>query len=52
MVVRGSRLYSPFVEGCDVDDPATWVWDDNAILVLAHVMRRDPAFSSDMFDWA
>lgn len=42
-VIRASRLY----------DPRTGLttWSDNGILACAHVLRRDPAFSFDMFDW-
>lgn len=50
-VRRASLMYDPFDESCDVDDPATWVWSDNGILAAAHVLRRDPAFISDRFDW-
>lgn len=42
-VIRASRLY----------DPRTGLtaWSDNGILACAHVLRRDPAFTFDMFDW-
>lgn len=51
-VVRAARVYDPFDELSDPDIPSTWNWSDNAILCAAHVMRRDPAFGSDRFDWS
>lgn len=42
-VVRASKIY----------DPRTGLtaWSDNGVLACAHVLRRDPAFAFDMFDW-
>lgn len=51
-VMRGSRVYDPFDEACEFDDPLTWVWSDNAPIVAAHVLRRDPAFAATRFNWS
>jgi hypothetical protein len=51
VIARGSRIYDPFDEDCDPDIPATWVWSENSVLVCAHVLRRDPAFSAARFNW-
>ncbi len=42
-LVRAAKLY----------DPRTGLtaWSDNGILACPHVLRRDPAFTFDMFDW-
>lgn len=42
-VIRASLIY----------DPRTGLtaWSDNGIIALAHVLRRDPAFVFDVFDW-
>jgi len=50
-VGRASLVYDPRDEAQNVDNPATWKWNENGILGLAHVLRRDPAFASDRFDW-
>ncbi|HEX5935810.1 MAG TPA: phage tail protein, partial [Pseudorhizobium sp.] len=42
-VVRASKIYDPRTD--------LTAWSDNGILACAHVLRRDPAFTSDMFDW-
>ncbi len=31
---QGAKLFDPRVPGCLLDDPATWVWSDNASLCL------------------
>ncbi len=50
-VCRASLVYDPRDEAQNVDNPATWKWSENGILGLAHVLRRDPAFTSARFDW-
>lgn len=42
-LARASKVY----------DPRTGLtaWSDNGILACAHVLRRDPAFAFDCFDW-
>ncbi|NOV15868.1 hypothetical protein E5S70_07175 [Ensifer adhaerens] len=50
-VIRASLVYDPRDEDQDPDSPATWKWSENGILGAAHVLRRDPAFTSDRFDW-
>lgn len=50
-VIRASLIYDPRDEAQNVDNPATWKWNENGILGLAHVLRRDPAFASSLFDW-
>lgn len=42
-VIRASLIY----------DPRTGLtaWSDNGIICAAHVLRRDPAFTLDRFDW-
>lgn len=50
-VARASRVYDPFNEECLVDDEETWGWTENGILILPHILRRDPAFASDRFNW-
>ena len=42
-VVRASKIYDP--------RNGLTQWTDNGILVCPHVLRRDPAFTFDMFDW-
>lgn len=50
-LLRGSLIYDPR-DGTQVaDTPSTWKWSENGILACAHVLRRDPAFSSSRFDW-
>lgn len=48
---RASLIYDPRDESQSVNTPTSWKWSDNGILVCAHVLRRDPAFSSSQFDW-
>lgn len=43
-VIRASRIYDP--------RSGATTWTDNGILACAHVLRRDPAFTFDMFDWS
>ncbi|WP_128090396.1 hypothetical protein [Ensifer sp. 1H6] len=50
-IARASITYDPRIEGADPDNVATWVWNENGILNAAHVLRRDPAFTADRFDW-
>ncbi|WP_026618345.1 hypothetical protein M728_000390 [Ensifer sp. WSM1721] len=50
-VKRASLIYDPRDEDQDPDDKTTWRWNENGILGAAHVLRRDPAFTSDRFDW-
>ncbi|MCA1368066.1 phage tail protein [Bradyrhizobium sp. BRP14] len=50
-VGRTSLVYDPRDDDADPDDPATWTWSENGIVNAAHVLRRDPAFTSDRFDW-
>lgn len=50
-VARASLVYDPRDESADPDNPATWGWNENGILNAVHVLRRDPAFTSDRFDW-
>lgn len=50
-VTRAAKVYDPFDELSDPDDPSTWNWSENGILNAVHVLRRDPAFTSDRFDW-
>lgn len=50
-VGRASLVYDPRDETQNVDNPSTWRWSENGILCLAHVLRRDPAFASALFDW-
>ncbi len=42
-IIRGSLIY----------DPRTGLtaWSDSGIICAAHVLRRDPAFTSSIFDW-
>ena len=51
-LVRAARVYDPFDEFSDPDVPSTWNWSENGILNAVHVLRRDPAFTSDRFDWS
>ncbi|HEX5940501.1 MAG TPA: hypothetical protein VFZ12_09085 [Dehalococcoidia bacterium] len=51
IIARASVIYDPFDEDCDPNNPATWVWSENSVLVCAHVLRRDPAFSAARFNW-
>jgi hypothetical protein len=43
-IARASKVY----------DPRTGLtaWSDNSPLICAHVLRRDPAFAFDRFNWA
>lgn len=50
-VARASLVYDPRDESAGPDNPATWGWSENGILNAVHVLRRDPAFTSDRFDW-
>jgi hypothetical protein len=50
-VARASLVYDPRDESADPDNPGTWSWNENGILNAVHVLRRDPAFTSDRFDW-
>lgn len=50
-VARASVVYDPRDESADPNSPATWGWNENGILNAVHVLRRDPAFTSDRFDW-
>ncbi len=50
-IARASIIYDPRFEDADPDNVATWVWSENGILNAAHVLRRDPAFTADRFDW-
>ncbi|WP_148280404.1 phage tail protein [Sinorhizobium fredii] len=50
-VTRASRIYDPRDEDADPDNDNTWGWSENGILCAVHVLRRDPAFTSDRFDW-
>lgn len=50
-VARASLVYDPRDESADPDNSATWGWNENGILNAVHVLRRDPAFTSDRFDW-
>ncbi|WP_210178302.1 MULTISPECIES: hypothetical protein [unclassified Ensifer] len=50
-LIRASLIYDPRDEDQDQDNTATWKWSENGILGAAHVLRRDPAFTSDRFDW-
>lgn len=49
---RVSAIYDPRKPGHGVDNPATWEWTDNGILVAAHIMRSYPDLTSADFDWA
>lgn len=51
IICRAAKIYDPRDDAQDVDDSSTWKWTDNAPLVCAHVLRRDPAFTSDRFNW-
>ncbi|KQY71355.1 hypothetical protein ASD52_06650 [Ensifer sp. Root142] len=50
-IARASITYDPRIEGGDPDNVSTWVWNENGILNAVHVLRRDPAFTADRFDW-
>jgi hypothetical protein len=50
-VVRASKIYDPRDPDQTATNRSTWKWNDNGILACAHVLRRDPAFASSMFDW-
>lgn len=50
-LIRAEVIHDPREAGQDVDDPETWDWSDNGILVAAHVARAYPAFTSADFDW-
>ena len=50
-LIRAEVIHDPREAGHDVDDPETWDWSDNGILVAAHVARAYPAFTSADFDW-
>lgn len=50
-LIRAEVIYDPRDAGQDVDDPGTWDWTDNGILVAAHVARAYPSFTSANFDW-
>lgn len=50
-VIRASLVYDPRDGAADPDDDATWSWSENGILCAVHVLRRDPAFTADRFDW-
>ncbi|MCL6708598.1 phage tail protein [Pseudomonas sp. R2.Fl] len=51
-VVRASLIFDPR-DGTQVaDSPTSWKWSDNGILACAHVLRRDPRWTSAMIDWA
>jgi hypothetical protein len=43
VIARAAKVYDPRTGQTD--------WSDNGILVCAHVLRRDPAFTFDRFDW-
>ncbi|AHK42207.1 putative antifreeze protein [Ensifer adhaerens OV14] len=51
-IVRASLVFDMRIEGSHPDTPSTWVWSENGILCAVHVLRRDPAFTADRFDWA
>jgi hypothetical protein len=50
-IIRGSLIHDPRDPGQHVDDARSWTWTDNGILACPHMLRRDPAFSADRFDW-
>ncbi len=33
-IARLSPVWDPRISGCDADDPTTWVWTDNAALII------------------
>lgn len=43
VIMRGSLIYDP--------RSGLTAWSENSICILAHVLRRDPAFSSSKFNW-
>lgn len=43
-VARASRIYDPRLGAV--------TWTDNGPLICAHVLRRDPAFTFERFNWA
>ncbi|WP_411033847.1 hypothetical protein [Shinella sp. BYT-45] len=43
-LVRASLIYDPRI--------GLTAWSDNGIICAAHVLRRDPAFVYDRFDWS
>lgn len=52
VVARASLVYSVLDETCDPSDASTWIWSDNSVDCVAHVMRRDPRlFNPDLWDW-
>jgi hypothetical protein len=50
-LIRASLVYDPRDGSANPDNDATWSWSENGILCAVHVLRRDPAFTSDRFDW-
>jgi hypothetical protein len=41
-VIQASKLWDPRISGCDADDPTTWVWSDNAaLIVMDYVWNSD-----------
>ncbi|KKX28221.1 phage tail protein [Rhizobium sp. LC145] len=51
-VCRASRVYDPRDPSQSASNPGSWRWSDNAPLICAHVLRRDPAFPAERFNWA
>ncbi|MDK4704336.1 hypothetical protein PH562_18935 [Rhizobium sp. CNPSo 4062] len=51
-VVRASLMFDPRDGTQSGVDRSTWKWSDNGILACAHVLRRDPAFTFEHFDWS
>lgn len=51
--VRGVRLFDPRVASCDVSDPTTYVWSDNATLCEVDWLMSEMGFgiSPDEIDW-
>lgn len=51
VICRAAKVYDPR-DGTQVAATAsTWKWTDNAPLICAHVLRRDPKFTADRFNW-
>lgn len=42
LVMRGAKAYDPRDDAQQLDNPATWKWTNNAILLTAHYMRGMP----------
>jgi hypothetical protein len=52
ILVRAGHFYDPRQSGHDIDDPLTWSWSENGIILTAYILSLDDSVGMDGIDWS